>query len=157
SGQLPSGTVAGWQESSRGHAGESGLVVFRPVVIHHSPVRWEWCAPARDLPMNKVVSCCQASGRWLLGHPGTVLGILALGPLSISFCLRSDNEWEAVYLRTAAKLWRGGDIYDDTDGYLYPPFMAWAALPFLAGPPVVGRFGWLLVNIVSLVVILRGA
>jgi hypothetical protein len=107
--------------------------------------------------MNKVVSCCQANGRWLLRHPWTVLGLLALVPLSSSFCLRSDNEWEAVYLRSAAKLWHGGDIYDGTDGYLYPPFMAWVALPFLALPPVLGRVGWLLINVVSLVVILRGA
>jgi hypothetical protein len=107
--------------------------------------------------MSKIVSCCQASGRWLLGHPWTVLAILALVPLSVSFSLRTDNEWEAVYVRAAGQLWLGADLYDGTAGYLYPPFMAWAALPFLALPPFLVRLGWLLINLLSLLVILRGA
>jgi hypothetical protein len=75
--------------------------------------------------------------------------------LAVPFCLRQDSEWELVYVRAADHLWKGEDVYRPEDGYLYPPFMAWAALPFRALPAPLLRGSWLLVNLLCLAALLR--
>src|SRR5262249_40594539 len=68
--------------------------------------------------------------RWLRTHPYTAATVVAFGVLAVTFCLRQDSEWDEVYVRAAQRLRQGQDLYERRDGYLYPPFMAWAALPF---------------------------
>ncbi len=92
---------------------------------------------------------------WLRAHPFTVLGGVLLVMLGISFCRRHDSEWEQVYLPAAAHLWQGEDLYLRGEGYLYPPFMALTALPFLALPAPLPRLLWFAVNGICLLALLR--
>jgi hypothetical protein len=92
---------------------------------------------------------------WLRDRPYTSLGIVAAVVLSVAFCRRHDSEWESVYLPAAERLWRGEDVYLWGGAYLYPPFFAWAALPFLALPAAAVRPAWLAVNLACLAAMLR--
>ncbi len=93
--------------------------------------------------------------RWLTTHPYTATGAVAFAIVVICFCVRQQSEWRDVYLPATARLWHGEDIYRPEHGYLYPPFMAWAALPFLAAPEPLGRCAWMLVNLACLYVMLH--
>ncbi|MGH7225976.1 MAG: glycosyltransferase family 87 protein, partial [Gemmataceae bacterium] len=73
----------------------------------------------------------------------------------VVFCRRQDSEWEQVYVAAAARLWHGQDLYRFGDNYLYPPFMACTALPFLALPQPLTRLVWFLINVCCLLVLLR--
>jgi hypothetical protein len=93
--------------------------------------------------------------RWMKAHPFSTLGGVLLLVMGISFCRRHDSEWEQVYLQAAAYLWNGEDIYRAGENYLYPPFMAFAALPFLALPAPLPRLLWFAVNVICLLALLR--
>jgi hypothetical protein len=80
---------------------------------------------------------------------------MALTVVAVCLCLRQQSEWRDVYLPAAARLWNGEDIYRSEYGYLYPPFMAWAALPFLVASEPLGRCAWVGVNLASLYAMLR--
>jgi hypothetical protein len=82
---------------------------------------------------------------------------VAVVALAVPFWLRQDSEWEQVYVRAAHHLRQGADLYRVEDGYLYPPFTAWAALPFTALPAAAGREAWLLLNVLCAAVMVRGA
>jgi hypothetical protein len=92
---------------------------------------------------------------WLKGRPLTAVGGVLLLGMGISFCRRHDSEWEQVYVSAAARLWRGEDIYRMGENYLYPPFMAFAALPFLSLPAPLLRLLWFGINVVCLFALLR--
>ncbi|MGH7223829.1 MAG: glycosyltransferase family 87 protein, partial [Gemmataceae bacterium] len=92
---------------------------------------------------------------WLTTHPFTALGGIVLVVVAVVFCRRHDSEWEQVYVPAAAHLWKGEDMYRVREGYLYPPFMALTALPFLALPSALPRFVWFLVNATCLLALLR--
>ncbi len=92
---------------------------------------------------------------WVRRHPYTLAAILAFVVAGIPFCFRRDSEWEQVYVRAADHLWQGEDVYRGEDGYLYPPFMAWAALPFRLLPSPAVRGLWLAVNVAAIAVMLR--
>jgi hypothetical protein len=94
-------------------------------------------------------------GCWLKTHPYTAAGAVALLVAAVVFCRRQQSEWEQVYVPAAAHLWKGEDMYRPEEGYLYPPFMAWTALPFLALPAPLVRPAWLLINGMCLVALLR--
>lgn len=92
---------------------------------------------------------------WLKTHPFTALGAVVLVLLAIVFCRRRDSEWEQVYLPAAAHLANGEDFYRMGEGYLYPPFMALTALPFLALPAPLPRLLWFAINALCLFLLLR--
>ena len=92
---------------------------------------------------------------WLKTHPFTVVGGVLLLLLAIVFCRRRDSEWEQVYLPAAGHLYKGEDVYRMGEGYLYPPFMAFTALPFLALPAPLPRLLWFAVNALCLLALLR--
>ncbi len=94
---------------------------------------------------------------WLRAHPYTAAAVAAVAVLAVPFCLRRDSEWEQVYVRAAQHLRDGADIYAPQDGYLYPPFTAWAAVPFTALPAPAVRGAWLLLNVLCAAVLVRGA
>ena len=83
---------------------------------------------------------------WAQAHPYTILGSIVLIGWAFPFLLREHSEWEDVYLRAASNLLAGKDIYTLQDGYLYPPFMAWLALPFTFLPHAVARVVWYVMN-----------
>jgi hypothetical protein len=94
---------------------------------------------------------------WLRAHPYTAAAVAAVVALAVPFWLRQDSEWEQVYVRAAHHLRQGADLYRLEDGYLYPPFTAWAATPFTYLPAAAARAAWLLVNVLCGVVLVRGA
>ncbi len=94
---------------------------------------------------------------WLRAHPYTAAAAAAVVALAVPFCLRQDSEWEQVFVLAARHLRDGADVYAPQDGYLYPPFTAWAAVLFTALPPWALRAAWLLVNIFCAAVLVRGA
>jgi hypothetical protein len=71
--------------------------------------------------------------------------------------LRRKEEWVAVYVDTARVLLGGGDIYAPGHGYLYPPFAALLAVPFVPLSDVAARLCWYLANVVAIVYLLRSA
>jgi hypothetical protein len=88
---------------------------------------------------------------WLRTHPWTLLAVLILLIHAVPFLLKHHSEWDEVYLRAAGRLLYGGDVYRFEDGYSYPPFMAWLAIPFVFLPQAVSRALWLGINIGCLV------
>jgi hypothetical protein len=98
-----------------------------------------------------------APQRWMRRHPCTIAAVLFFVAVGIPFCFRRDSEWEQVYVRAAEHLWQGQDVYRLQDGYLYPPVMAWAALPFRLLPSPAVRVLWLAVSVAGVVVMVRSA
>lgn len=70
--------------------------------------------------------------------------------LAIPFHLDRKNEWDDVYRRAAGVVHAGGDLYREVPLYTYPPFMAWAIIPFTFLDKMSARFLWFVVNIGSL-------
>jgi hypothetical protein len=73
----------------------------------------------------------------------------------VPFILKQHSEWDEVYLRAATRLLNGGDVYRLEDGYAYPPFMAWAVIPFTFLSPLISRLVWFAINVACLVGMLR--
>lgn len=95
--------------------------------------------------------------RWLCAHPYLLAGVLIFSGYLVPFCARVRSEWEEVYVRTAAHLRAGHNIYQQSDGYLYPPFMALLAVPFTYMPHLLSRLIWYGINIGCMAVLLRSA
>jgi hypothetical protein len=90
-------------------------------------------------------------------RPYTLAATLVFVAVSITFLGRQDSEWKNVFVRGAEHLRNGEDIYKPEDAYAYPPFMAWATLPFTLVPPAAERSAWLVVNLIALVLLMRWA
>src|SRR5216683_1386953 len=88
---------------------------------------------------------------WAKVRPWTLLAIVILLIHAVPFLLKHHSEWDEVYLRAADRLLNGGDIYRFEDGYSYPPFMAWLAIPFTALPTIVSRIIWFSINVGCLI------
>src|SRR5262245_24628275 len=94
---------------------------------------------------------------WLRTHPYTLGLSVVLAILSARFLLTNDSEWEDVYINAALNLRAGADLYESKGGYVYPPFMAWAVTPLSYLSQTGAEAAWLIVNLVSLLIVLRGA
>ncbi len=88
---------------------------------------------------------------WAKVRPWTLLAIVILLIHAVPFLLKHHSEWDEVYLRAADRLLNGGDIYRFEDGYSYPPFMAWLAIPFTVLPTIVSRIIWFAINVGCLI------
>jgi hypothetical protein len=115
----------------------------------------EKTSPGVELSTFSPSKCPGFIAGWLRTHPFTTLGGVLLLVMGISFCRRHDSEWEQVYLTAAAHLWSGEDVYRMGESYLYPPFMAFGALPFLTLPAPLPRALWFAVNVICLIALLR--
>jgi hypothetical protein len=93
---------------------------------------------------------------WLRGHVYLLLAIACCAVVAVPFLKKADSQFDNVYLRAAARLQAGADIYPLQDGYLYPPLMAWLAIPFTHLPQNVARVAWLGLNLASLAALLMG-
>lgn len=85
-----------------------------------------------------------------------ILVLIAAG-LAVPFLTRGNSEWDSVYLPAARHLLAGDDLFRREEGYLYPPFMAFWAIPFTALPPAGARLAFYLLNIMCLAAIARSA
>jgi hypothetical protein len=107
--------------------------------------------------MGSLVAFLKSVWAWMLSRPCTVAFVLFALVISIPILGRQYSEWELVYLQAARRLAEGNHLYQPPQGYLYPPFMAWTALPFLALSPWAGRLVWLGLNLVALLLMFRWA
>src|SRR5438094_7093866 len=94
---------------------------------------------------------------WARMHPWTILAIVIISAHAVPVLTKQHSEWQEVYIRAAGRLLHGGDIYRFEDGYSYPPFMAWLAIPFTALPATASRMVWFGVNVVGLIALWRMA
>jgi hypothetical protein len=85
-----------------------------------------------------------------------ILALIAVG-LAVPFLVRGNSEWDSVFLPAARHLLAGGDVFRREEGYLYPPFMAFWAIPFTALPPLGSRLAFYLLNITCFAVMVRSA
>lgn len=90
-------------------------------------------------------------------HPYRVAAAALLLYWAVTFLTRPAAEWHLVFVRAAARLWAGGELYNGRGGYLYPPFPALFALPWVAMPPLLGRFLWFLLNAVAFLALVTAA
>jgi hypothetical protein len=94
---------------------------------------------------------------WLWTHPYTVATAVLFVGLAVPFLTIRGSEWKHVFVTAAEILRRGQDLYQPQNGFAYPAFMAWAALPFTFVPTPVERGAWLAVNLVCLAALVRWA
>jgi hypothetical protein len=94
-----------------------------------------------------------AAGPWRYAPAAAALVLLGVG---LHLYVRQDNEWEKVFVTAAARL-RDGDLYRAGTTYLYPPFTAWATLPFVWLSHDVGRLAFVTLNLGCVIFLLRGA
>lgn len=95
------------------------------------------------------------AGRRFIARPLLVLSATLAIVLAIQAVTKNASEWEDVYVRAAHALLQGGDIYATGSSYLYPPFAAFAALPFAPLPRLPLRLAWFLVNALCAVGLIR--
>ena len=79
---------------------------------------------------------------WIRSHVYTLATIALLAAMAGPFLVKRDSEWNDVYLRAAAHMRTGQDMYLFQEGYLYPPFMAFLAIPFTFLTPLAARAAW---------------
>ena len=95
----------------------------------------------------------EARSRAVLG----LLLIAAIVGLGVPFVTRERSEWDAVFVRTAEHLLAGRDIYAQPDGYTYPPFQAFLAVPFALMPTTANRIAFYALNLACLYWLFRSA
>lgn len=95
----------------------------------------------------------RATLTWTRQHPYTFWTFLFVVGMAIPFFAKPDEdaEWEMVYVSGARRLLAGEELYNGKDGYLYPPFAAWCAVPFTYLAPVPCRFAWYAVNMLAVI------
>lgn len=96
--------------------------------------------------------------RWLQTHPYTAIAAVYFLVMLVPFCVRKHtSEWDDVFVHAARTMLHGREIYEPGGGYLYPPFMAWMAIPFALLPAGVERLLFYGVNVVCAVLLCRWA
>src|SRR6266478_7503457 len=90
---------------------------------------------------------------WTRRHPYTFWALVFITGMAIPFFSKPDEdaEWEMVYVSGARRLVAGENLYNGKDGYLYPPFAAFCAVPFTYLSPIVCRFAWYALNMLAVV------
>ena len=102
---------------------------------------------------NRSEPMPEARSRAVLG----LLLIAAIVGLGVPFVTRERSEWDAVFVRTAEHLLAGRDIYAQPDGYTYPPFQAFLAVPFALMPTTANRIAFYALNLACLYWLFRSA
>src|SRR5438093_3029344 len=113
-----------------------------------------YLSPTFPKPLSIPAWLWRFSG-WVRTYPWTILAIVILLVHFVPVLLKQHSEWQEVYVRAAERLLNGGDVYRLEDGYSYPPFMAWLAIPFTTLPPTLSRTVWFAINVFCLVCMCR--
>src|SRR5205085_10308583 len=90
-------------------------------------------------------------------HPIACATAPILLVIGIQILVRRNSEWDDVFVRAARELLQGVDIYRPGRAYLYPPFAAFAAIPFAVVPRLVSQALWALINVWAAIVAVRSA
>ncbi len=88
-------------------------------------------------------------------QPYVVLAVIFFAILAVPALFRNYNEWEAVYLSAATRLWRRQDLYEPRQSYLYPPLMAMAGIPFTFLPRWIERVIWYAINVAAMLFMVK--
>jgi hypothetical protein len=96
---------------------------------------------------------------WIRTYFFQIVTVLLLAVLGVGFFQKpdEDSEWEVVNVRAAARLRAGEEVYNQREGFLYPPFAALCALPFTELGPLPMRAVWFAVNALALVLLVHFA
>jgi hypothetical protein len=81
---------------------------------------------------------------------------LVLFVIGVQTLLRTDSEWQQVYVAAGAH-WLAGDDFYASGSYAYPPFMAMAAAPLSAFPEWLSRIIWLVLSLIAFLVTVKVA
>lgn len=96
--------------------------------------------------------------RAVVNSPYGTGALLLVVATIIPYCVKPHStEWEQVYVATARHLVQGDDIYAQPHGYVYPPFQAFLALPWVFLPVSFGRVLWFAANVFCAGTIIVGA
>lgn len=106
-----------------------------------------------DPEMETMSASSSLWRRHFVAVAGTPLLIL----IGLQLILRPVSEWDDVFVRAARDLMNGADIYHEGSAYLYPPFMAFAAIPEALMPHYLNRLIWSLFNVGAIIVAIRSA
>jgi hypothetical protein len=85
-----------------------------------------------------------------------VVTALVLFVIGVQTLLRTDSEWQQVYVAAGAH-WLAGDDFYTSGSYAYPPFMAMAAAPLSAVPEWLSRIIWLVLSSIAFLVTVKVA
>lgn len=115
--------------------------------------------PPPDVPQRlaEPMTKTNAFSTFWRNHFVALIAIPILVGVGLQLFSRSYSEWDDVFVRAARELIDGLDIYRDGRAYLYPPFMAFAAIPFAILPHSLDRLLWSLINIAAIVLTIRSA
>jgi hypothetical protein len=80
--------------------------------------------------------------RWAASRPYPLIAVAIFAGMAFSFLLRTDSEWDDVYVKAANRLAAGEAIYVPGGSYVYPPVMAFLAIPFTFLPQILERLAW---------------
>jgi len=112
---------------------------------------------AASVHIEEKSSCWGVLCRCISKRPYAALAVLFFLAMAVPFHARKVSEWDDVYVRAAGNIWQGRDIYQREDGYLYPPFMAWLALPFAMLPGGIQRLLFYALNVTCITYLCRWA
>lgn len=111
-------------------------------------------AQHRKTPAGIALDMFQAFAR---NHPIRTAAIPILIALAAQAALKRQSEWLDVYVSAARIFLHGQDYYAAGVGYLYPPFQAILAIPFVPLPNLAARTLWYAVNVAAAVCMLRSS
>jgi len=90
-------------------------------------------------------------------HALIILTVIVLAVLGTQTLLRSQSEWQTVYVRAGGQWLVGHDFYTSGIGYAYPPFMAMVAAPLASAPEWLSRLTWFAFSAFAMVVMVIAA
>jgi hypothetical protein len=82
----------------------------------------------------------------------TTAAVILLAVLGVQALLKSQGEWQDVYIQAARHWITGQDMYRLAPAYAYPPFMAMVTAPLANAPGWLSRFTWFLASAAGLIV-----
>jgi len=85
------------------------------------------------------------------------LAIIFLVAILPKFGFGSQSEWQSVYVYSSRLLRDGEGLYQQHNPYVYPPFMATAAIPLTYLPEQGSRLAWFAINAWALAFCCRAA
>ncbi len=114
-------------------------------------------SPHSEAPAQPAVSAGTAFLQYVLAHSYTTASFVTLTIMGIFAVAKHSSEWNEVYYGAAKSLLRGGDMYRDFVGYVYPPFSAWVMIPFTVFPAKLARAIWYLTCALFLVYVVKSS
>jgi len=94
---------------------------------------------------------------FLRDRPYTIVTIVTLTTMGIFAVAKKGSAWNQVYVGASQSLLHGRNLYRDVPNYTYPPFSAWAGIPFVILPARIARGLWYVICAAATVYLIRKA